>query len=364
MSTTTKNTFRENVLRVIAVLGLIAVLLLGAWGIIQLAFVLPGFFSNIGSSIGKTSAKETLSLSVPTAVLSERAFPVAWTHKNGSGEYSYAISYACQEGVTLKAPLPTGAGQDVKCNTSFNYLNATTTTLVILTLAGDKTTPVTFTVTATKLSTGAVAATATSTTSLNPIAKSTTTTTTTKKPTTTTTTKSTPTTKYVSASRTATLYGYSDLAVRITGNPGTVRNGQRVALQFTIENVGTNVTPTNWTFTASLPYNPVYTYQSGPQQALYPGDKIVYTLGYDAYAQGTTYPSYGTVQYDPTYSGWSSTATCYGDPACGAYNPNYGYGYTQPYGTIQTVSVQVDPMGYIYELTKNNNFASISYNVY
>src|SRR3989338_7670135 len=41
--------FKENLVRVVAVLGLIAVLLLGAWGIIQLAFFIPTLFSGPGN---------------------------------------------------------------------------------------------------------------------------------------------------------------------------------------------------------------------------------------------------------------------------------------------------------------------------
>ena len=47
--------FKENLVRVVAVLGLIAVLLLGAWGIIQLAFFIPTLFSGAGNTTTKTT---------------------------------------------------------------------------------------------------------------------------------------------------------------------------------------------------------------------------------------------------------------------------------------------------------------------
>jgi hypothetical protein len=353
----TQNSFRDQVLRVVAVIGLIAVLLLGAWGIIQIAFNLPSFFGNItnfGGIFTREPAKETLTVSVPTAVLSERAFPLSWKHSGKSGEYSYSISYSCVEGVSVIAPLPNGTGEAVGCNTPFNYLNATSTSPMMVKLAGKEPESVTFTVAATKLSSGIITKSATSTTSVNPLSGTATSTkpTTTKKPTTgttsTTTKKPTTTTTssgstYTPSGRTHNLYGYPDLQVYILSTPGSVQGGTRMNLQFVVENIGTNVTPTNWSFTVSLPYNPTYTYQSDGQPALYPGDKIVYNLGYDAWA-GTQYG------YGSSYG--------YGDPY-------YGYGYSTPYpAQTQSVSVSVDPYGYIAETNKYNNTASVSYTAY
>src|SRR3989344_2528162 len=241
----TKHTFKENVLRVIAVIGLVAVLLLGAWGIIQLAFLIPSFLGNVGS-FGKTTAKETISLSIPTAVVSGQAFTASWTHKNGSGAYSYSLSYACQDGVALKAPLPTGAAQDVPCNTPFNYTNASTSMPLVATLSGKEQKPLTLTVSTTKLSSGAVLS-ASANSTVHPAAA-------TAKPATTPAAKpaaSKPTgSTYVASGRTTNLYGYPDLAVYVTSAPQNVRAGQRVSIQFAVTNVGTNVTPTNWSFVA------------------------------------------------------------------------------------------------------------------
>ncbi len=368
----TKHTFREQVLRIVAVIGLIAVLLLGAWGIIQIAFGIPSFLDNVtnfGGIFTSSSAKETLTVSVPTAVLSERPFPVSWKHANKSGDYSYSISYGCVEGVSVTAPLPNGSGQKVSCNTPFNYLNSTSTTPMIVVLTGTTPKSVTFTVSATKLSSGIITTTATSSTSVNPLSKAATSTpTTTKKPTTTTKPATKPTTStgsgtYVSSGRTTNLYGYPDLAVRILTNPGSVRNGTRIALQFEVSNIGTNVTPGNWSFTAALPYNPTYTYQSGGQQALYPGDKIVYTLGYDAVASYSAYPynqNYG-YQYTCGGSNLCPPVSNYLQPY-DAYSAQYS-GYYAPAQT-QSASVSVDPYGYVVENNKYNNNASVTYTIY
>ncbi len=364
----TKHTFQENVLRVVAVVGLIAVLLLGAWGIIQLAFYIPTLFGGGGS----TSAKETLTVSAPMGVTSGATFPVYWTHKgqdkNQGGEYAYTLSYSCASGVTLKAPVPTGAMQAVPCNTPFNYLNATTSTGVSATLSGTAATPLTITVSATKLSTGAVTASATANTTVNPAPKA-------ASAVKTSALSSGASAKYVASGRTQNLYGYPDLAVYMTSNSGQVRAGSRVSMQFVIQNIGTNAAPSGWAFTATLPYNPVYTYQSAPQQALYPGDKIVYTLTYDAQSQ---YANQYSNTYDSNPCAWtypcSQSAPIYGGPGtCNAYGPcNIPSYINNPYSPYipgfptyqQTASVQADAYSQVWESNESNNYGSITYTVY
>lgn len=349
MATNSKSTFRDNVVRIIAVLGLIAVLLLGAWGIIQLAFWLPSFFSNIPGSISRMfggssapTAIETLAVSLPATVKSGEEFTITWKHNNKEdANYSYALSYACADGVSLQAPLPTGTYQDVACNTPFNFTNADANTKLVAKV-GSKAASTTITVAANKLDSGVVTATATGGTMVTP----TTATQTTQKPVAT----QKPAAQYIPSGRTQNLWGSPDLSVRIITNPGTVRAGSRIALQFVVENVGTNVASQGWSFTASLPYNPVFTYPSGPQQALYPGDKIVYTLGYDAVSN-----------YDYTYQNQPCTFTYPQTPGCTNYGSQY---YPGTYNYPATASLAVDPNNYVWEQNENNNFASVTYTVY
>jgi hypothetical protein len=355
----TKYTFRENVLRIVAVIGLIAVLLLGAWGIIQLAFYIPEFFSNLGNGGGTSpSTIESLTVAVPGSVKADQPFPISWNHQNGSGQYSYSLSYSCADGLSAKAPLPTGAAQVVACNTPFNYINATTTSPLIFTLSGTKATTVTIKVSATKLSSGAATVSSTAQTVVNPATSTATKPTTTKpasKPTATKPSTSKPASSYVPSGRTSNLYGLPDLQVRITSNPGSLRVGAPVALQFVVENVGTNVSPQNWSFTAELPYSPTYTFQSQGQQALYPGDKIVYTLSYTAAAPYQQHPyadnPYGTQYSDSVWLNPCSTMSC------GQYNP-----YT--YGQASTASISIDPYNLVAESNESNNYAAVSYQVY
>jgi hypothetical protein len=270
--------FWENFLRVVAVIGLIAVLLLGAWGIIQLAFFIPTLFNGSGSPTA-VQAGETLSVSAPASVTAGQPFTLNWAHTNGSGDYSYQVSYACGTGLSLAAPVPTGAFEIVPCATPFNYINASSSMPIVPVLATSTMQgSYTFTVTATKLSTGAIAVSGTAKVNATaPVSPSPTA----SKPATSTTKPATsytsPSTSYVASGHTTGLYGYPDLAVRILSAQSTSGN---VTVKFEVANNGTNVTPYGWSFNALLPIQGTYTYPSGPQRQLYPGDYIIYTLNY------------------------------------------------------------------------------------
>jgi hypothetical protein len=323
----TTPTFRENFLRVIAVIGLIAILLLGAWGIIQLAFYLPTFFGNFGQ------ARESLTAAYPAQSVSDKASPLSWKHAGKDGEYSYSVSYSCAPGLAFAAPVPTGAFQLVKCDTPFNYVNASSTMPMIPVLApGVKEASTTITVAATRLSDGTISVKGTAKTSVSAsttpaaaapdaAAKPET-----PKPAATTpkpASPAKPAATYVPSGRTQNLYGAPDLAVQITASPTQAQAGSRISLQFVITNIGTNVAPAGWTFNAILPYQPIYVYPSGGQQALYPGDRIVYTLGYDVV------------------------------PAQGGY-----------YGGQAQATIEADPLNYVQESSDYNNTAVSTYQVH
>jgi hypothetical protein len=61
----------------------------------------------------------------------------------------------------------------------------------------------------------------------------------------------------------------------------TSPKGTRPALTFSIKNIGTNIAQADWRFTAAIPTQYGYIYTSPLQQALRPGESIVYTLGFD-----------------------------------------------------------------------------------
>lgn len=366
-----KSGFMDMFIRAISVLGLIAVLLLGAWGIIRLAVNLPSIASSIGSSIsslfkGKTPT-ETLTVTLPTSATSGQTIEATWKHtKTGSEQYSYTLSYACQDGLTVKVPVPTGEYQEVACNTPFNYVNASEKMKLIPSLKDANVVPLILTASAVKLSAGAVTATGSTTSSIFTGSGTTATakpaTTTTKKTTTTakttTTKKSTAPVTYVASGRVSNPNGISDLAVFVTSTgimdrttgafipTNNIRQGNRVAVKFIIENVGTKTTPANWTFNVQLPLATPYTFTSQPQQALNPGDKIEYVLGFEDSNTNTTNC---VPQYDPY--GYSYTG-------CG-----YTTSVINTYGT-RTITVVADTQNIVIETTKNNNAVSTQYSIY
>jgi hypothetical protein len=388
-------TFKDRALRAVAILGLIAILLLGAWGIIQIAFTLYGF---LGTSTPEptTSAvttqapapTEQVIVTSPATITSGVPFTLSFVHQNAAAgtNYSYEISYSCASGVSLKAPLPTGSMQSVACNTPFNYTNATSNVQLTATLTASTQAPVTFIVAAKNLATGAVTSSGAAASTLFPPTAATATT----PPATPIKTTSTPGSTYVAAARTTSLYGLPDLSVSM-GNVGDI--GGRYTVQFTIQNVGTNVTPAGWTFNASLPTNPTYTYTSTPQQALYPGDKIVYTLGFtmnnNSYGTNTSYSNYpygnsnsgynqncgystnytynGTYSYPNVVYGCNtgSTYNSYVPAYPSSYSNTYNYAYpTYSYPSSYVMTVTADPSGYVYESNKANNSASVTLSNY
>lgn len=77
----------------------------------------------------------------------------------------------------------------------------------------------------------------------------------------------------------------------------TVPAGSRPAVRFTISNIGTNATGL-WKFSATIPTQTSYLYQSQPQQSLMPGDSIQYTLGFDQANRGTGQTVSVSANYD------------------------------------------------------------------
>src|SRR3989344_5357226 len=108
---TAKNTFQDNAIRVISVIGLIAVLLLGAWGIIQLAFFIPTFLGNIGGSIAPKT--ETAKIATTTTQTPAVVAPVQEVQKPVvKNPARHPRRYLCRQRETaprsLRLPGPAG----------------------------------------------------------------------------------------------------------------------------------------------------------------------------------------------------------------------------------------------------------------
>jgi hypothetical protein len=351
-----KTGFRDSALRAVAIIGLIAILVLGAWGIIQLVVGLPDFFSSFGSpsSIGTTTA-EQMNATAPSIATAGQPFTLSWSHQGGAGNYGYAISYACADGLMIAAPVPTGQMQLVPCNTPFNFTNASASITLIPVLpnnASQKQVTTTFTVGANRLSDGTITSTGTSsvvtilpsrnTQSTGASAGSTSSNSSTGTTNTTgsNTTGSTSTGSYTPSGRTSNLYGLADLAVRILSVTPTA--GNRVSVQFEVSNAGTNVAAYGWGFRAQLPIDGGYTYVSQSQQKLYPGDRIVYTLGFTA--PSMTQSPYGSCGY--TGGGYYIGNGSQGNYSCTGYAGS------------NVFTIAVDPQGLISDQNRANNTAT------
>ncbi|MDE2212930.1 MAG: hypothetical protein KGJ34_00100 [Patescibacteria group bacterium] len=281
---------RTELLRILTVVGLVLLLILGAWGIIIVASNIPNVLGEIGggfSSLFSQPFSPQTSTSTPTqaqvnqvvvvsiassTLPSGSAFMVSWTHSINSaapseGAYGYEISYACTSGLSLDAPIPTGAYQAVPCNTPFNYVDATEHMLLIPHVPGEKNVATEISVSAVNLATGAITATGSASVTIAPTK-------------TTAPVATAPATKGYSVKGVSKGYPAQevagvDLSVRIlSAGQGSV--------EFEIGNAGSLTAPAGWIFTASLPLSPAYTYISAPQQALPPGGYIVYTLNWRA----------------------------------------------------------------------------------
>ena len=374
METTEKNAFRDNAMRVVAIIGLIAILLLGAWGIIQLAFYIPTLFS--GSSSRTPSSvvpTESISVSANSPVTSGDTLTVSWRGVGASSARGYTVSYSCVDGLSIKAPTPSGKTQEVPCDTPFNFTGANSSMALTPTLAGPKQVSVTFTVTAVDLADNKVTATGRAQSTVLP--KNTTP----AKPVATKTTTAKAT--YTAAPRVA-LHGYADLAVRVLS---VTPAGNRSTVQFEVSNIGTNVAPYGWSFNALLPIaqnsytNQPYSYPSGAQRALNPSDKIVYTLTFDSGAYNNNqvcaqqypnncYPSYyNNAYYTGTncylYDGRANyPAPCTSNTHPYPYLPARTSGYTDTsyntnYGN-RAMTIQVDPYNQVAESNEVNNTAT------
>ncbi len=340
--------YKDTFLRVVAIIGLIALIILGAWGIIQIVFNLPSLFGSVGDKtqtlFAPASKTESVVVTLPATASSGEPFTISWIHQNSpSGDFAYTISYSCSTGLSLKAPTPTGIFQSVPCATPFDYTNATQNMQVVPTVTTSNSLSAVISVSAISLANGAVTTTGSSTITISPSQNS---------PAVATPIPTTPLPaqkpavikKVTTVARSySNPNGTPDLAVQIIS---VIPEGNGLtSVEFAIENLGNKATPYGWTFAANLPVGYAYTYYSQPQRALYPGGRIIYTLTFSGannnqmpytsgcYTQGQiTYPSY---------------QNC--------------YGYSNPiYATNGTVTITVDPGNLIYETNKANNTASVS----
>lgn len=296
--------------KLLAALGLVVVLTAVAWGGIALLQYIPSAMRSVANAfVGLQSVfvqKEQIIISTDrTQLTSKEPFVLSFDYRGTPEAGSYAFVYECREGVYFQT---TRAGRNdiIVCNTPYTLQNDITH--IALTPISTSEASVVVPAEIRFTTTGASRTSATGTITLtivNPSLVTTDTTggTTTTSTGTTNTGNGTPTPDTGSnvtvqfgtttVGVTNNPYGRADLVVhvlatgvvdRVTNEftaSSSVRSVDRAGVKFEIVNQGDRFAE-GWAFSAVLPTYPSFIYQSPQQQTLYPGDKIVFTLGFDS----------------------------------------------------------------------------------
>ncbi len=329
---------KEAGLKALAIVGFVAVLVFGVWGFIQILRMVPNVFSSLSAAaVSLTSVfvpAERLEItSTSLNVNSGEPFTLSWNHTGARGTGSYTVTYSCRDGVSMETPDTHGVYQKVFCDVPFNLTNDQTSIKLIPISQAQRYIDVPLKLTFTRLSDGQVtASTDTALTITNEQLTSGSTTTpvvvTPSTPVVTTPSTPAPTTPVrkpgtpsrstytiTTAGRASDPNGRPDLSVTIiqTGTidsatnvfvpVGSIKQGGKGAVRFSVENLGTK-TIESWNFNAVLPTYPMYIFSSNMQPALGPGDKIEYTLGFDM-ADANATNGILTVNADPANRIWN-----------------------------------------------------------
>lgn len=294
--------------RLLAILGFVAVIVIGMYGSVRVAQSVPGMFQEMAAALVSITsifvpANETITLSL-SAYTTESGVPltIAFDHQNKKLGGTYAFRYSCVDGVSVTSVASDGSATAIICNqpyafTPFNNSLAVTPTSEKVRFA-DVEVFITFTPEGAGTSTVSGSTVATientklSSSGLTPGGSGTigTVTTPTPKP-----QQPKRETIVVPQGRASDPNGYTDLTARfiehgVIDSTGTFiatttpSRQSRVAVRFAIENIGTK-TSNEFTFSAVLPTYPPYTYFSPSQVALGPGDRIEFTIGFDSFEQ-------------------------------------------------------------------------------
>jgi hypothetical protein len=311
-------TFKRVAIRALAVLGFVALLSVGMWGSVQLARSVPNAFSALAAAVVSLTqvfipAGEEIVLATPSATQSANApFTLSWTHEKKSLDGSYTFRYDCADGVSFSSPLPSGEMVTVFCNTPFNFLNSGNAIALTALSANNRFVDVTLyvdftpngqsrpTITGSKLitientgitgsqgTTGTTPTTPVPTTPITPTA-----------PVTPTPGVKTETVEVIGGPTQSNPNGPTDLTARVieigvvdktTGvftASSTPKRTERVGVRFVVENIGTRRSG-EWNFNVVLPTLPSHIFSSQMQQALGPGDRIEFTIGFDSFIDAT-----------------------------------------------------------------------------
>ncbi|KKS84528.1 MAG: hypothetical protein UV60_C0019G0016 [Parcubacteria group bacterium GW2011_GWA2_43_11] len=309
----------STILRILAIVGLIAILVLATWVVVQGSRALPNIGQNLSAaassvrSIFRTAPSESLVFELENRTLAvSEPFKVSWTYTGENQPTSYTFTYECGSNVELNIEheygwdkLPCGTAQNIEKNQVSIVATNNQTRFEDITLTVDvgtlRDTTVVTIMNADIATLHVPGSTSTATTTTTAEASSTTSTATktatteqpkaTTKPTTVTTVTPKPTPIVVP------LYsGPADLVIEIaqTGVLAEVAGEETffpvspipsnkvAAVTFTVTNRG-GLDSGSWIFKAELPTegDRNYSYTSPVQTSLSSGMQVEYTLGFD-----------------------------------------------------------------------------------
>jgi len=297
--------FAEAIVKIFAVLGLIVIILIALYGAMAALRSIPNVWESMGNAFtsvtGVFDGEDEMELSVsPQTPVSGEIVTISFD-KKGTGNGSYSFSYDCAEGINFEILSPDGASRTFAfCNTPTTFAASGNYVRVIPTLINKDVVSAPIKIDFTRNNDNEVSASgetqitvikSSGSTANPPVSGPATTTPPTTKPP-VNNPPSNPGYTIITAPRVPVLFGFPDLTVKIlevgTINKVTgvftattyITTADRVAVKFEVLNAGTN-TAANWRFNASLPLEPYYLYPASIQPILNPGDKIIYTLGFD-----------------------------------------------------------------------------------
>lgn len=322
-----KNKIKDTTIKALAVLGVVGILSVGGFFTVFVFSNLPDFASRIGAQVVNITQR-FISAERIIVTLDERnpvdgdTVVLSFEHLSKEEDGSYSFFYECKGGVHLERD-----GEIIFCNTPYNFINDNNTISlrVFSTNTGETEVPLsinfvrnnstriserggtTLTVNGSEGNTedgGTILVTDNSTNTGN------------------SNTPRTPGNKieetflfnetsgggpgisdpngFIDLKPKIIEVGQIDRITNIFTATSTVSRGSRGAIKFEVENIGTKISG-SWTFTLVLPTIPRHMYHSKNQQALLPGDKIEYIIGFDSIKDDGE-PNIIIVNVDPTSS--------------------------------------------------------------
>lgn len=298
---------RQAVGRALAIFAFIFVIVVGIFGSLFLARSIPGLFGGAASAItsifvsdepnaengSSAPAPQSLTLSTSLATVEHGGTVIlSWNHSGKTTDGAYTFRYECTSGISFASPAA------VACDTPLTL--AENQNSIVLTARSTATEDRSATLRVDFVPEGSSVA---SISGSIPV--------TVKKPVSTQPTSGTGTTVTYPTTAPSDPNGHVDLSVRVVAvgivnknsgvfyavqNPSRSSINDSIAIRFEIKNNGTKTSP-QWYFRANLPTAQSYTFNSQSQNALRPGESIIYTLAFDGFIN--TNSGSATVTVDP-----------------------------------------------------------------